>query len=547
MPHPYTFTVDTVGCIVSLTTSILLQNFLNSRPLAERNLLNRQLLILVYCQYLYTSRAYIISFLAITTQTQLFQFMDNHPVLSSIILSPRPWSALLYTIYCNVSFSRLLLVLSPNTFINLNSQKGFYLTGLFILVITIANTAVTVLWCDYGENYKPEEHWLMASQEIGSRGVLCISNVTNKHNSNSTNIEKHPNCIGFPILFILLIFTFIFEVSKAVVFVTKRIFNKRKSLISNRKKTVNNTGGTTLKKQDTSIKLKQTPEHCTVKKIEIQNSSNPSNAQIHVTNICGNSAQPSESATDQDFVIPKKSCLNSEVSQSNITTAVIHIDVVPAKVDTREISRIRTKKDALTETTTCAKAISLTQIESYDQIESFCEGSTAYSDNKEINNVEIKHLIHDAESVIVQEEDIKSIVNENILPVHASNVTAESLKHTNSSDKGKSQVNNENHENPVWKEVLIDLKLLFYRTGTYMVFGCILYTFIAQALYFSKTFHNIQCKTPDNHFVYLCSRIAAYFSPVVWVAFDTNIRSYVFEEGKKTFDLIITLFRDRNN
>ena len=547
MPHPYTFTVDTIGCLVSLTTSALLQNFLNSRPLAERHILNRQLLILVYYQYLYTSRAYFISFLALAFHNQMDMFMDNFPALSSFILGPRHLTVLLYATYCSLSFSRLLLVVSPTIFLNINSRRGFYLTGLFTLSASGVSLLINFLMCDFGENYKPIEHWTMAPYEIGIDEQKCILNLTKSHNNSLSNSEKHEGCIAFPMLSLIFCVTFIFEVLKAVVFVTKRISNKKKIIDTQRKHEAPCTN------TSQAINFSQTTLFVSLNDLN----------DIPLEEINSDLSQPVESVPNQE---PKSesSLLNiiPEEQPSNIGLPSTLNHRIPAEsfeqVDSKN-TNISNEEDLQTVLKNqkilkyeLNEVLDINQISLEFEsnlemeiagVEQNVSNEYQFTDNvsNKHNNNEESCVFNENEQVTVQ-EDILTTTTENASPIKNSS-KLKKQDHQNSGGEINPQNDISDPKTTIWKELLNDLKLLFVRTGSYMVFGCVLYLVVGFTLAIRVKFQNSPCKTPTNHFVYIYGRILAYFSPIVWIVFDLNIRNYTIEQVNKLINYILSFLK----
>ena len=542
MPHPYTFAVDTIGWLLSMTTSFLLQKFLESRPLAEKNVLNRQLLILVFVQYMYTSRAYIISFLAISIQPHVLQFMDDYPVLSSFVLGPRQWSALLYTIYCCLSFSRLLLVTFPTIFVNLNSNRWFYLTGLLTLSVSATLTGINAVMCDFGESYKPIEHWAMAPYEIGFGEAYTASNFTNNPNTSSTATETHHDCPAFPLLFLIICLIIIFEVVRAIVFITKHIRSRKK--IINSQKRIN-----------VSDKPPLRQKHST----NIQPASHGSNSnQLSDQSFQDANTLPLKNH-DSDFLRQSKSAVNKEilqfsteetgVPQIKTISAVVHIDVKPAD-STRGNDCSKIKGRAATNTILGNPTSARNQTV---EVENFADhekrgiaslsphGQTYFKTSKQTYRDSIKNRNDQDENIIhepVREDtdiDAINVINENI-PHSPKNISIVQLQVPEQLGNKNNVKGSLNPQITIWKEILNDLKILFYRPGTYMYFGCLFYTSLTYSAYSLSLING-------RRFVYICHRIAAYFSPLVWVAFDKNIRIYVYEFVNKGINSIITFYR----
>jgi len=64
MPNIYTFIINSLGFIITMSASVLLFNFLNTRPPAQKNILNRILVLLILILFAQTIRSFLLSFVA---------------------------------------------------------------------------------------------------------------------------------------------------------------------------------------------------------------------------------------------------------------------------------------------------------------------------------------------------------------------------------------------------------------------------------------------------------------------------------------------------
>jgi len=89
MPSYYTFFINTIGFTLTILASLLLLLFLNSRPLAQKNLLHRVLVLSIIVTLLGTTWHFLMSFVACFFNSQLSQLVNAHPKLSFSLLSTR--------------------------------------------------------------------------------------------------------------------------------------------------------------------------------------------------------------------------------------------------------------------------------------------------------------------------------------------------------------------------------------------------------------------------------------------------------------------------
>ena len=94
MPSHYTFIITTMAYILTISTSSLIIQFLNTRPSVQKTLLNRLLAMLVLIGTLGTTRCFLMSFIACWFNSSLNNFVNNHQYFSTIVLPLNSYSVL---------------------------------------------------------------------------------------------------------------------------------------------------------------------------------------------------------------------------------------------------------------------------------------------------------------------------------------------------------------------------------------------------------------------------------------------------------------------
>ena len=542
-------------------------------------------------------------------------------------MGPRQWSAMLFTIYCLLSLSRLLLVLSPATFMNIKWRRGFYITGLCTIAVSVFHTFSAVL-CNKKENYNPQEHWRMVMNEIGLGKGKCIWNSTYINNLSSTHITEPQDCLPIPIVSILIILTVVFDIVKYIVFITNRVKVKL-SLINSQNlvsvmnpRTLQEEPSSTIKElrdrqslaiqdpqqldeiqhspasnakfgldQDVAVpshskivtavihvdvkpsegdaletdngkvesKIETVPSRLAKTRIQMQEIDSFVQVSVDDTDKSSNKRDTSELelkigkgtifSIQEDYNMPvtENGATSEKVIHSKSVTAVIHVDVKPSEGDVFETdngkveNKIKTIPSRLTKTRNQMQEIDSFVKLSVDDTDTEVYCGTPYKNINKRDTSDLEFKIGKATIYSIQ-EDYNTLVTDN--GATSEKVNKQKFK---GPKKSKNQIQPERNvkssSTRFWKEIMDDIKLLFYRTGTYMTFGTIFIIIIGVSWnMFAKRFDISQCNSTAKRSVYIGSRIIAFFNPLVWVAFDSNIRSYVAEKGKKLVDSFISYF-----
>ena len=152
LPNYYTFSIDVIGSTFNATASILLIHFLNSRPVAQKNLLNRLLALFTLTILIGTIRNVSMSFMTCFFHSELQELLDEFPFFPLSFLSMRITGNVEAVACCSLSAGRLLLFSNPVYFQTLNPNK-WVITATFSAFIVgfgdfIFNWITCYAWVD---------------------------------------------------------------------------------------------------------------------------------------------------------------------------------------------------------------------------------------------------------------------------------------------------------------------------------------------------------------------------------------------------------------
>ena len=216
MPSLYTFTINCIGLVTSLSASILLLIFLNSRPSAQKNLLNRILALLTIILMFGTVRNFLVSLLACFWNTELQEFINGYPALSAGLLSFRTCSIIESVLACLLSGGRLLLVLNPAMFHNINPASTWaVVAGIVAIMLTALDFTYGFFICN---KYIKTNPIFMLKAETGIAIEIEV-NPFSKGSLNNTGQNKDLNdtsCKILPTLNVLIFCMIVLELVKLV-------------------------------------------------------------------------------------------------------------------------------------------------------------------------------------------------------------------------------------------------------------------------------------------------------------------------------------------
>ena len=209
LPNYYTYAVDTVSFTLTTIADGLLIHFLNTRPVNQKNLLNRILALFVIVVQISTLRSYIMSVLTCFFHAELQEFVGKYPAFSLSFLPMRFTSGMGAVIVCCLSIGRLILFQTPVVFHNLNSTAGVLISGFGALAIPVIDMAYNWMTC-FGVVENPVSEIILNFQaEMGLSLVFKNMETNNTFLNKEEEMEK--TCHHLPILPILLICPILLE------------------------------------------------------------------------------------------------------------------------------------------------------------------------------------------------------------------------------------------------------------------------------------------------------------------------------------------------
>lgn len=218
MPSYYTFAVSTVGYISTITASVLIIQFLNSRPPAQINLLNRLLALLLLATALAATRCYFLTTIACWANQELAQFVENQQLFSSTVLSLNTYSAICACCFLALCGGRLLLFACPQLYVKLPPRVTAFIVGSVSVSISIINN-VYYATCTHFADSKSHELLTHVREELGIVKSIVSLNQTSVGN---LTVEAHEKvgCL-LPTNGILLVIAIVLEIVKTVISVLR--------------------------------------------------------------------------------------------------------------------------------------------------------------------------------------------------------------------------------------------------------------------------------------------------------------------------------------
>ena len=227
MPNIYTFIINCLGFIVSMSASVLLFRYLNSRPPAQKNILNRILALLILLLAALTIRSLLMSFVACFWSIHLSEIVMRYPILTTTVLSIRLYILAATATICTLSCGRLLLVTNPVLFHNIrHSSYGAIVAGALVFIVSVLDITYMSVVCNENTNTKPLFNFKMEMGIIAQDDFKTTIPVTDNPNATKSESEKK-FCNAFPIFLVLVICSLFLETVK-VLFVLVKEFQKKK-------------------------------------------------------------------------------------------------------------------------------------------------------------------------------------------------------------------------------------------------------------------------------------------------------------------------------
>ena len=222
-PNYYTFAIDTIGFSTTMIASSLLIHFLNTRPVNQKNLLNRILALGVIVGLLSTVRNYVMAVVTCFFHSELQEFDNKFPALTASFLSMRITGGMEAVLVCCLSIGRLLLFAVPVVFHNLNPTTGVIAVGLGVFAITVVDTAYNWITC-YSVVETPISSIILNFQaEMGLSSSFRVHLFNNTHlNVTEEEIEDSYVCHPLPITPLFLLSTILLEIARLVIVLYKK-------------------------------------------------------------------------------------------------------------------------------------------------------------------------------------------------------------------------------------------------------------------------------------------------------------------------------------
>ena len=225
MPNIYSFVINSLAIIISTSASVLLFCFLNTRPIEQKNLLNRILVLLTVLLVIGSLRNYIISFIACFWHHQLKKAVETNPLVTAGLLSVRPYTIMECVALCALSAGRLLLFINPVVFHKIQPTSAWaIIVGILAVVLSALDFVFGLLLCKDNPNTN------MMKTFKAETGILdrISFNVTYEEKYNNTELIKKEDvkCQLIPTLPVLMVLFILLETSRVMYIIRKDYLKK---------------------------------------------------------------------------------------------------------------------------------------------------------------------------------------------------------------------------------------------------------------------------------------------------------------------------------
>ena len=229
-PNKYTFMVEFLGFTLTVIASLLILDFLTTRPNAQKNLLNRILILLVVTFLLGTTRNFFMTFVTSFFHTDLQLFVDSYPFLAITFLSMRVTGVMECFSVMALSVGRLLLYTNPVVFHNLNPTHGLLISTVIMIIVCCFD--LTFTWISCYTTHDLPDHTIIINlyNEQGLKRPTTEVNITSLEDGKKEHNGKQNVCHPIPIADVLLLGAFVFEVVR---FIFVLIKNKKTVPLAN--------------------------------------------------------------------------------------------------------------------------------------------------------------------------------------------------------------------------------------------------------------------------------------------------------------------------
>ena len=195
VPNIYTFFIDCMGFTITMLAASFLLSFLNTRPTAHKNLLNRILALFTVFSMLAVLRSFLISALACFWNSELRLLVEKFPTLTAGLLSPRFCTILELVALCSLSAGRLLLLTHPATFHNIHpTSLGAYVAGSSAVGVSTLDFIYGLVMCSENSNTLTLFHFKLETGIISyANGNLSLKGQFSKNFSLEDQFNRDSN------------------------------------------------------------------------------------------------------------------------------------------------------------------------------------------------------------------------------------------------------------------------------------------------------------------------------------------------------------------
>ena len=161
-PNLYTIIVNCVGFTAAIFSSSLLLNFLNTRPVAQKNFMNRILALGTTVHICRISKHFVFSLIVFSWETETNKLVKAHLTPVVALLSERYYTILETSLLCALSSGRLLLFIKPVMFQNIHPTTGGIIASATAIGVTILDFLFGWMTCRHSsqsnliKNFKDE-------------------------------------------------------------------------------------------------------------------------------------------------------------------------------------------------------------------------------------------------------------------------------------------------------------------------------------------------------------------------------------------------------
>ena len=221
MPNSYTLIVNCLGFFLTIMSSVFLLWFLETRPIAQKNLLNRILVLFVMLLLLTTVRSFLTSVLSYFWNMNLAHLIEEHPLLTVELLSTRSYMILTTTVMCSLSGGRLLLFVNPVLFNQIRPSTWACVVALIAITTEAIDIVYNCFICADQVSIKHDMVVLMFKIEMGIPVNFTTPTVGKE--------DQQKPCFHLPIITLMTLLSILLEVSKLSYILIKEFIKFKKA------------------------------------------------------------------------------------------------------------------------------------------------------------------------------------------------------------------------------------------------------------------------------------------------------------------------------